>query len=281
MTRARDLKEKARLIPSESVVEKRSATVTIRPLRLAFVINVNTSQETLIKYLAYNASIWGGVYNGLIPTDGKSLRGDWWAVLRRHDPDKVIFCGETTPQLREQVWDEIQPFALGVWHDEVAKEHKTGLDGFGNIPLCSVLWQIYEKEKPITQSNIRLPVYRDESPLRLCVAAQLGELDEELATIYIEGLRAERIDLGNANLESYLSNLSEFSGRYSPLDMTKWNVSTLYDAVPIISGFNLVLCDNDSVADICLFWNLRMAPAIESKGTVLLPVNMLRSGKNL
>lgn len=281
MTRARELKEKARLIPGGSVVEKRSATIAIRPLRLAFVININTSQETLIKHLAYNASVWGGIYNCLIPTDGQSLRDDWWAALRRHDPDKVVFCGEKTPELMKQVQDEIQPFALWEWYDGVAKEHKMGLDGFGNIPLRFVLWQIYESEKPITQSNIRLPMYRDESPFRLCVAAQLGALDGELAKIYVEGLRAEHIDLGNTNLESYLTNLSEFSGRHSPLDITKWNLSTLFEAGSIISGFNLVLCDNDSVADICLFWNLRMAAAIESKGTLLLPIDMLRSRNNL
>jgi len=281
MTRHRESKERARPIRSNSSVEKRRATVSVRPLRLAFVINTGTAQRELIKYLAYNTSIWGGAYNCLIPTDGQSLSDDWWGILRRHDPDKVVFCGGNSPELIKQIEDIIQPFALLNWNDNVARDHGQGIDLFGCIPLRFVLWHVFEQEQPISQSDIRLPLHQQDSPWNLCIAAQIGALDESLAKVYTEALHAEYVDLEVGDLGGYLAALSSFSGRVSPLDMTRWNLSTLSESASLISGFSMVLYGENSIADACLFWNLRMSPAIVSKGTLLVPINTLRSQRNL
>ena len=281
MTRYRELKERARLVPGDSTIERRNATIVVRPVRLAFVININTPQEELIKYLAYNASVWGGMYNCLVPTDGQCLGNDWWNVLRRHDSDKVIFCGEKSPELVKRVEDTIQPFALWSWTDNVDKEHKLGLDLFGSVPLRFVLWHIYEEEKPIRQSNIRLPSHCKDPVFRLLIAAQLGTVDEALTSIYTEALYAEYVDVESDDLKGYLTALSDFANKISPLDVTKWNLSTRAESTSLMSGFNLVLCSETTVADVCIFWNLRMSPAMISKGTLLLPIDALRSQRNL
>lgn len=281
MTGTRGLKEKARLIPRGNVIEKRMGIVATRPLRLAFVINTDTLDKTLIKYLAYNASIWGGIYNCLIPTDGRCLRDDWWSVLRRHDPDKVILCGEKTPELRRQIQDELQPFSVRDWTDRVVEDPNIVIDRFGSIPLRAVLATAYEKWRPITQSGIRLPALPSECAFRLCVAAQLGALDDELSTFCVDALGAEYVDFAGIDLESYLTSLQDFSDRTSPLDMTRWDLSTSYELDIGGWGFNLVLLDNANVADICLFWNLRMASPWESKETLLVSIEMLRRPRNL
>lgn len=283
MSKARDRKVKARLLPEMSV-ETRAATVAVRPLRLAFLINIDAPEERLLKYLAYNSSIWGGIYNCLVPTDGESLTEDWWRVLRMHDPDRIVFCDPGTPALRKQIEDTVQPFAILAWSDDVAAQHSSGIDSFGSLTLRHLLLHIYKAEKPIpeSKSNIRLPTYHDDSLYRVCAAAQLGVLDEELTSVYIEAFRADSIDLGQDDLQQYLEGLNQFSGRLSPLNMTKWNLSTSSEGGISPPGFNLVLLSEKwSVEAVCVFWNLRMTPEIVYKKSLLLPIEILKGSPNL
>jgi hypothetical protein len=69
--------KKAFLLQKEVVAEKRIATISTRPMKVAFLIREDITRMELIKYLEYNTSTWGGYYNLLIPTNGKTLKKDW------------------------------------------------------------------------------------------------------------------------------------------------------------------------------------------------------------
>lgn len=76
MPKSEDRYTKGRLVPVETTSELRLATVSTRPLKLAFIINEATSKEQLLKYLEYNSTVWGGFYNPLLPTGGRTLRDE-------------------------------------------------------------------------------------------------------------------------------------------------------------------------------------------------------------
>ncbi len=281
MAREDDTKVRARLLP-ETTLETKTATLAVRPLRLAFLVRARASEEDVLTYLAYCSSVWGGVFNALIPTDGESLTEDWWRVIRAHDPDKVVCCGPISPALRREVEDTVQPFAVVDWTDRGASEHSSGLATFGSVPMGLILWHVYKLHRPVEESNIRMVTPHQAGPLALCAAAQFGTVDEELSRIYGEGLRAQQVDLGLDDFEQYLDVLTQFRDRLSPLDMTKWNLSTFSEEGIAPPGFNLVLLSATRwVEDLCVFWNLRMVPQVVYRESVLAPIELLRGKKNL
>lgn len=281
MSKLQEIKELSRLVPRSPTVERRYVTVAVRPLRLAFVINVNSSPDELIRYLTYNASIWGGVCNCLIPTDGRSLRNDWWAILQRYDPDKVVFCGERTPELMKEVADRIQPFAVWEWSDNIDMDHHTGHDPMGSVPMLYVLAHIRAEKGPIAQSRIRLPVTSENSPFSIYAVAQRGNVTDRLSKAYIELLGAQSVDEQAADLQSYFAMLSEHRDFVSPLQMTRQGLSSRSETGAGLPGSQIVLCSDNSVEDICLFWDLRQALSMMSKGKILVPADPLRRKKNL
>ena len=74
MTRLRDRKERAYQVPAEIPPELKTATLSVRPLRLAFLVDAQASREELLKYITYNTSIWGGGANYFVPVHDSGIR---------------------------------------------------------------------------------------------------------------------------------------------------------------------------------------------------------------
>ncbi|MBM4429344.1 MAG: hypothetical protein FJ026_03225 [Chloroflexi bacterium] len=282
MARIRERKERARLIPDKPQTDLRLATLSVRPLRLAFLVNVQAPKEELLKYIAYNTSIWGGLSNFFIPVRDSTITDSWWDALCRHDSDMVIFCGTTRDQLVADVSEQIQPFHMWEWSDNVAERHNPGFDGFGSAPLRYVLRHIYTQVSPVQQLNIRIPKCADDSPFCFCVAAQFGRLEEHLFDIYNQALKAEIVEFGNGSMKRYLEDISRFEGGLSPLNMTEWGLSSWHDNMGEILGATIVILGDSALAeDFCVFWNLRAAARMWSKGIIALPCDVFDSEDNL
>lgn len=279
MSKTRDRYIKGRLVPTGGSIEYKSATISTRPLRLAFIIHVDVSKTQLMQYFEYNSIIWGGFYNAFIPTDGRALREDWWHVLTRHDPDGIILCGDISSSLAEGIIERIQPYYVRKWSDDVAEYHDKGVDGFENIPMWPVMIHLYESHRPISQSNIRIPQIESGYPYQECIA-QFGSLPEKYIQLYTEALQAELVEFKGKSFGDYLACLAEFENRSSPIQMTKSYLSTTSGDV-LDLGFTIVLVGNTYVPDFCLFWNLRMQPPLASKGTFVFPISVFRSKRNL
>lgn len=273
MVKSHDNQVKCRLIPPARVTEHRPANVSTRPLKLAFLINEATPRDQLLKYIAYNTTAWGGFYNLLIPSDGKSLRSDWWRMLLGQSPDKVIVCGEASEDLLREVYERVQPYCLWKWTDEAVAGEKVGRDPFGNVPLVYQLLHIYESSRPISKSNFRLTQVPADSPYRECAAAQFGVVTEPYEGIYRKALQAKIVDCGTNDLPSYLTRLTELEERITPIKAARYGLSPVVE----MSGtaFTIVLAGENPVADLCLFWNLRMRPSLGRTWTVVLPASAL------
>jgi len=280
MGKTRDRHIKGRLVPTAGTIEHRAAAISTRPLRLAFIIHIDTPKAQLLKYLEYNAIIWGGFYNVFIPSDGQTLREDWWRVLTDHDPDGIILCGEISSSLTEEICTRIQPYHVWEWSDDVAENHRLGVDGLENMPMWPLMFHLYQSSRPISQSNVRIPQIESGYPYREYVTAQFGALPEEYVELCTEALQGKFVKFDANDFSRYLTCLAEFEGRLSPIQMTKSYLSTTSAGV-LDTGFTIVLVGDTYVPDFCLFSNLRMQPPLASKGTFVFPISVLRSRRNL
>ncbi len=276
-------KERARLIPGEAPTELRFATLSVRPLRLAFLINAESSEDELLKYITYNTSIWGGFSNFFIPLHSSTITDDWLHALRRYDPDKVILCNKVGTMVYEDVSDQIQPFCVMEWSDKVMETHYHSFDKFGSVPLRYIMRYIYDQERPIEQPYIRIPKCPEGSPFRFCMAAQFGELEESLFKIYTQPFKAESVEFSDGSLEVYLECISRFEGRLSPLNVTEYGLSSWTDDPGGILGASLMVLGDGALAeDFCVFWNLRASDRGITKGiSLLLPYSIFSAEDNL
>jgi hypothetical protein len=276
-----DVQTKARLL-RHITAETRLVTASLRPLRLAFLLNADASSETVLTCLRHNSSVWGGIFNALIPTDGKALSEDWWQVLRNHDPDMIIGCGSISGRLLGQLGEWIQPFDIQQWSDDTAAAESSALIGSGSVPMTRVLHHIYKTHRPIEESGICLPSGASDPLLKYCAAADFGITDDELTQIYKEPFHANIIHLPDADFGRYMDGLSRFRDFLSPLDMTRWGLSTSSEGGGLTAGLSIVLLSHERwIEDLCVFWNLRMCPEVIYKDAIALPIDLLRAPSNL
>jgi Holliday junction resolvase len=279
MPKSQDNQVKCRLIPPARVPERRSAVVSTRPLKLAFLINEATPSDQLLKYFAYNTTAWGGFYNPLIPTDGQTLRSDWWRILLGQSPDKLIVCGNLSDDLLQELYARVQPFSLWAWSDAAIGGEKIDRDPFGNVPLVYQLLHVYETSRPISKSNFRVAQVSGDSSYSECAAAQFSVLPEPYEGVYRDALQAKAVDCGAGDLSDYLAHLIELEERLTPVKATRFGLSPVVE----MSGtaFTIVLVGENPVADLCLFWNLRMRPSLGRTWTVALPASVLRRERDV
>ncbi len=274
---ARNLR--ARTVPTEPKPTRRIAVIAPRPLRLAFVINANTSKQQLLKYLKYNSNIWGGYYNLFIPTDGKTLRQDWCQVLRRNDPDLVIFGGRVSAKLVTEVLQRTSPFYAWKWSNRALAQRPPEADIFGSIPMLYPLLSLYEKSRPTSKSNVRVPKLEPRYEYPEYIAALFGVQPSDIAEFCVEGLQGEFVDVKNDSLEIYLARISELGNLLTPIRLTKVETSTFAEAPGI--DFTIVIASGNPAPDFCLFWNMRMLSFLGRERVFILPSTLLRSEQDI
>jgi hypothetical protein len=46
------------------------------------------------------SEVWGGAYNFIVPTDGNTIKEEFWAILERYDPDYLYQYRYTLSDLK-------------------------------------------------------------------------------------------------------------------------------------------------------------------------------------
>jgi hypothetical protein len=66
-----------------------SFVTRVRPHRVAVLTNVGDVhwQHSCVGILEFFTKLWGGSHCVIIPTDGKKIDEEFWAILSSHDPD--------------------------------------------------------------------------------------------------------------------------------------------------------------------------------------------------
>jgi hypothetical protein len=81
--------------------EKRIFT-SVRPARVAVFVREDDPhwQATCSHVIAFFSETWGGGYNILIPTDGKTIKDPFWKILNIYDPDYLFLYYYSGDDLR-------------------------------------------------------------------------------------------------------------------------------------------------------------------------------------
>lgn len=276
-----DPKTFGRIVPTKEEPKRKIATVSVRPPRLAFVIHEEFSFEELTRVIRYNTTVWGGVFNALVPTDGRTLSDGWWATLEAHDPDRIIVCGAIEENLIESVEARLQPLGLYTWEDFFSEEPYRS-DRSNNIRILSVLANISDQSGSQSPIGVYIPIIEPKHPLFRYTVAQFGILDDRHSRVYTQYFRAETVDLHTSlDFPAYLNTLSNVLPGWYPLQMTTQGLESTIYAHGVTSPVAIVLACDDYLQDLCAFWAVRMSPTLGRKETLFLPIDVFRSRRNL
>ncbi len=90
-----------------------SIYINKRPIRIAFLVDSSLdSIETVDQIIGYNRGLWGGRYNPIILTDGRTIEDNWWKFLRDVDPDVIKPLVPLSTQLIENFEKFLSPLTI-------------------------------------------------------------------------------------------------------------------------------------------------------------------------
>ena len=75
---------------------------SVRPLRVAVFTKADDPewQSTCLAIIEFLSQLWGGASAIIVPTDGTSIDGVFWALLSAHDPDLILTYQRTGEDVR-------------------------------------------------------------------------------------------------------------------------------------------------------------------------------------
>jgi hypothetical protein len=102
------------------IQEPYSIYIKKRPLRIAFLINPEKYVLSQIqKVIDFNLHLWGGRYNPIIFTDGKTVKNDWWTFLNAFDPDIILSLLPLEMDLIQKIDNFLSPISLKMPEQEI------------------------------------------------------------------------------------------------------------------------------------------------------------------
>src|SRR3990167_846117 len=83
-----------------------------RPLRIAFLVNPEADLKWFDRIFKFNQEKWGGRFNPVILTNGKTIEEQEWKFLREYDPDIIKSLVPLDNELRKKIHIFLSPFKL-------------------------------------------------------------------------------------------------------------------------------------------------------------------------
>jgi len=241
-----------------------SIDIKTRPLRLAFLVDPNSSEQVR-DAIRVASTLWGGAYFPIIPLH-KRMPATWrnkplkappakkviLGYIDAFDPDVLVQLSATLPEyiantgLRLIRADEV----WGNLHDDQPRSPAFGLGIF------EILREVFDEsfkfkaKYPVSVIFPRIP-----SRLSLFWASLFGELPEQLRQIvdrdYAEPLELQTVDIKSDNLAELLAPKTRF-----PRRLTQYGIATRSRSFRLNTGYVFFL-DATKTEDIVDFWNLR------------------------
>lgn len=280
MSGINDKKIMAQLVEKD-IHEIRNATVSVRPLRIAFLFNRALNIEGLSKIIQFNSCVWNGINNVIIPSDGSQITDYSLHSLLQFQPDVLIFAGDFDPDCKQLLTDDIQPFKSLIFKDEFLYLENWHMLNPGAIHIYLYYNYLFKGDPPSSQSesNIRLPSYQPNDVNRLFIEAQFGCLPSWLNEFLERNMYSSQMTFREADFMDYLSGMTELNRRVYPLYLTNYGIR--HHVYWGNSGYMFVIARADSVDDICLFWNLRSGPGMFSKNVYIVPYESLSDDRGV
>ena len=83
---------------------------SVRPQRVAVLVDKSDQdwQDTCLRVIEFFSQLWGGAYNLIVPTDGKTIDERFWTILEAFDPDNLYVYRKSGEDLRLNRPDQFQ-----------------------------------------------------------------------------------------------------------------------------------------------------------------------------
>lgn len=125
-----------------------SVFIENRPVRVAFFVNPQerNSFERIQGIIEYNHGKWGGRYNPIILTNGKTIKKEWWQFLTAYDPDIIKSYVSINKSLLKRINDNLTPYLVEDYKKSLAKHpsyrpHITD-EGLSILPTAENIAQV-------------------------------------------------------------------------------------------------------------------------------------------
>lgn len=233
-----------------------------RPLRIAYLVDPSDTNAFKIiqAIIEYNQDKWGGRYNPIILTNGKTINKDWWKFLSNYDPDIIKsfvpiskpllkrFNNHLTPYLIEDVDPRRSGSSPSVYIQDdglsvlPTKESIAQVTGFSLDRTFLVLFEIDEYQE--SDINTFLKVNFGTYQPRMMTSSIIREYPK----------RKEFVVKSEAELTTALSDLNTFDTFVYPSMMcTVPSAALNHEYSHEEENFTVVV--GDSLNDIVYYWN--------------------------
>jgi len=233
----------------------------IRPLRICYLLDIEkTTVEDIKKTISYCYRLWGGRYNPILLTDGKTLSSEYWEFLKSYDPDIIKTNMKFSLELIEEIDRYLSPYFIEIPKDD-GKEYNphysefpaeisinpfniklVGNDYFAQptISLFSTGFTRINDDVPIDFLDVNFSLYENTVMNNI----ELGDNPKELFLIkekedILKSLEAVNTDKRRV-FKSQLSSISCTIGDPDNPDNKEF-------------GFSIII--GDTVQDLIYFWN--------------------------
>ena len=236
--------------------------VTLRPIKLAFLVNPN-DRESLLKAIEINTFLWGGTYNPIIPTyeripsawkvppyDNPTAKSVVSGYLDNFDPDYVVPIGKCAGYsldvgYRERI-DDVSEILAQV------EKRKAPNYGIGLFEILNYFFQEELKFQRRYPEEEDICVPRFNTDFTLFFSSVFGVLPKNIDKVFwesfAEALDAEKIDCSASNYTEFFNRNKLFLRRMTGLYLRSSGRQ---------GKLRIFFLDATKPLDIMDYWNLR------------------------
>lgn len=167
-------------------IQPYSIYINHRPFRIAFLVDPADEQGWFDTIFEYNRGKWGGRFNPIIFSDGKTIKEPWWKFIRDYDPDIIYSTIDLSEELKEKINIFLTPLSIEsnviksqVPYINIDKDPLSILPTQKNI--SSVANDLFEDKSSIVLFDI------DESTpgiIKIFLSRNFGILKDDQMTVY-------------------------------------------------------------------------------------------------
>jgi len=95
-------------------IEPYSIYTNNRPFRIAFLVDPYGDNEWFDRIFEYNRDKWGGRFNPIIFTNGKTIDDSWWKFLKDYDPDIIFSTILIDDELKKRIHIFLSPLSVEI-----------------------------------------------------------------------------------------------------------------------------------------------------------------------